>query len=72
MKKQPFSSLVYADCVHVSCPCGFSIGGEGEDISKFIKLHKKHTNGKITETLTSDGARFIRFDNGSTQQTRKL
>ncbi len=58
-KKKPFESIVNADDVEFTCPCGDFIQGEGEDILDFIKEHKSHTNGKCYETISSDGARFI-------------
>ncbi len=59
-KKQSFLSFVNADSVTYECPCGMSVNGEGTIINVFIKKHYKHTDGYVEQTITSDGARFIR------------
>jgi hypothetical protein len=71
MKKKPMISFCDLDSVTFICPCGASIVGEGDSISRFIKNHKKHTNGKCRDTITDDGMRAF-AQNIPRQRTVKL
>ena len=62
MKKQPFIQYTNLDSVTIECPCGETIIGEGDEITKFQRAHKKHTNGKCNNQITDDGMRCLSED----------
>jgi hypothetical protein len=57
--KMPFTQFTDLDSVTILCPCGASITGEGQEITKFKSDHKEHTDLEIEETITDDGMRVL-------------
>jgi hypothetical protein len=56
----PMKLLMDYDYATLECPCGASLHSQGVsdgEWRKFKEKHKPHTNGKLREICTSDGAR---------------
>jgi hypothetical protein len=60
-KGKSFRYFVDLDSTTVRCPCGASACNDIDDfaISKFVKAHLDHTDGRVEETITADGARCL-------------
>jgi hypothetical protein len=61
-KKRPMRCDVDADWSTWTCPCGASICDRGMRVAAFLgwlEKHQEHTNSKIFENITDDGARFV-------------
>ena len=66
--KKSFTSFTDLDSVAIFCPCGASISGEGNCVFKFIKRHKKHTDGTRDDIITNDGMRMFAADSKRTRR----
>ena len=60
-KGKSFRYFVGLDSTTVRCPCGASACNDIDDfaISKFVKAHMDHTDGRVNSHITDDGARCL-------------
>jgi hypothetical protein len=57
MTDKPMYQYTDLDSVTRVCPCGSQITGEGETIGRWTQKHLEHSNGKMINECTDDGAR---------------
>jgi len=58
-KLKPFKTFVGMDTTTFVCPCGESKTNDTPGLEEFLRVHRKHTNGHVNETVTADGARCV-------------